>query len=238
MNDNLLFSPYESRRAFQEIAEEIKHAILAKRLKAGDRLPSERSLAQQFQVGRLTIREALRTLETNGLIKIKYGREGGAFVGVPDPMRLPSMVIDNLLMEGLTSDQMTEARIGLERTIVKYAIWHANSEDLSRIEQNIEESKEILEPERGEEILSKMIEFHILLGEASHNLPFTMFTRTLMEWARRKLAYWIPTAEEQLYSYKSHKKIFKSIRDKDVDLAQRRIEDHVVRMTALITKTH
>ncbi|MBW2064185.1 MAG: GntR family transcriptional regulator [Deltaproteobacteria bacterium] len=54
-----MFSPYQSKRAFEEISEQIKKAILAKKLKPGDRLPSERSLAEQFQVGRLTVREAL-----------------------------------------------------------------------------------------------------------------------------------------------------------------------------------
>jgi len=236
MKEDRLFSPYRSRRAFQEIAGEIKHAILAKRLKEGDKLPSERTLAQQFQVGRLTIREALRTLETNGLIRIRHGREGGAFVGVSDPMKLPSMVIDNLLMEGLTSEQMTEARIGLERTIVKYAVLHATPEDLLAIEKNLQESREILGLELREEIISRMIDFHICLGKATHNLPFIMFIRTLMDWARRKLTYWFPTEEDQTYSHRSHVEIFDSVKKRDVERAQELIEDHIRRMTFLVRK--
>ena len=50
--------------------------------------------------------------------KIKYGREGGAFVGIADPEAIPSIIIDNLQLEGLTNAQMTEARIGLETAIV------------------------------------------------------------------------------------------------------------------------
>ena len=235
MNKSQIFSPYQTRRAFQEVAEEIKHAILAERFKAGDRLPSERSLAQQFQVGRLTIREALRTLETKGLIKIRYGRDGGAYVGVADPEAIPSMIIDNLQLEGLTGTQMTEARIGLETTIVASAITHATSKDLDRIAENIEDSKEIIGPENAKDVVSAMIDFHILLGEASHNLPFILFIRTLMEWARRKLVSWVPTVEEQLYSYRSHKKIFESIKGKDVDSAQSRMKDHIIRISALVT---
>lgn len=104
-----MFSPYQSKRAFEEISEQIKKAILAKKLKPGERLPSERSLAEQFQVGRLTVREALRTLETQGFVQIRKGSGGGAFIGNTDPEMLPSIIMDNLLLDGLTSEQMTSS---------------------------------------------------------------------------------------------------------------------------------
>ena len=68
MESKVIFPPYIQTRAFEDVAEQIRDVILGKQLRLGDRLPSERSLAQQFQVGRLTIREALRTLETEGLV--------------------------------------------------------------------------------------------------------------------------------------------------------------------------
>jgi len=68
MESKVTFPPYIQTRAFEDVAEQIRDVILGKRLSLGDRLPSERSLAQQFQVGRLTIREALRMLETEGLV--------------------------------------------------------------------------------------------------------------------------------------------------------------------------
>lgn len=236
MKENSIFLPYRPKRAFQEISREIQRVILAKKLKTGERLPSERALAAQFEVGRLTIREALRTLETKGLINIRHGRGGGAYVGMPDPAIIPSMMVDNLLLEGLTAEQMIEARTGLECAIVEYAIRHATKMDLERIERNIEDSREIIDPENAGEVVSKMIHYHILLGEATHNLPFTMFIRTLMEWARRRMALWIPTAEHQSYSYKSHKAIFEAIQRKDVKLAKRRMRDHVVRISGHVIK--
>lgn len=236
MSETPIFQPYQSRRAFQEIAQEIQRAILAKKLKAGERLPSERSLAEQFQVGRLTIREALRTLEAKGIINIRLGRGGGSYVGMPDPTVIPSMIMDNLQLEGLTAEQITEARAGLECSIVEYAVKHANKKDLERIEKNIEESREIIDPENASDVVSKMIDYHILLGEATHNLPLTMFIRALMEWARRRMEYWIPTVEQQSYSYKAHKAIFESIKKKDVRLAKKRMKDHVVRISGYVTR--
>ena len=233
---NPIFQPYQPKRAFQEISQEIQRVILTKKLKRGERLPSERSLAAQFQVGRLTIREALRTLETKGLINIRPGRGGGAFVGVPDPAIIPSMMMDNLQIEGLTAKQITEARVGLECAIVEYAIKYAKNKDLERIQRNIEESKEIIDPENASDVVSKMIDYHILLGEATHNLPFIMFIRALMEWARRRMEYWVPTPEEQSYSYKSHRTIFEAIQKKDVGLAKKRMKNHVERISGYVTK--
>ena len=76
-----MFQPYKGKRAFEDIAGQIKTAILSGKLCSGDKLPSERDLAKEFQVGRVSIREALRMLETMGFVKIRKGSAGGAFVG-------------------------------------------------------------------------------------------------------------------------------------------------------------
>ncbi|MBW1996983.1 MAG: FadR family transcriptional regulator [Deltaproteobacteria bacterium] len=230
-----MFSPYQSKRAFEEISEQIKKAILAKKLKPGDRLPSERSLAEQFQVGRLTVREALRTLETQGFIQIKKGSGGGAFIGNTNPEMLPSIIMDNLLLDGLTSEQMTEARIALECAIVKSAIEHATPEDLDRIARHIDGFEPITDPERAEELLSARIRFHILVAEASHNLPFILFLRTLMAWAQKRLAgRWLPPEEEQKRAIRFHKKLYLAIKERDVHLAQDLVRQHIEQLGKIV----
>jgi len=198
-----MFQPYKGRRAFEDIAAQIKQAILSERLIDGDRLPPERALADQFQVGRVTIREAFRTLETMGLIEGKKGSGGGAIVRAADPEAMASMIMDRLQLEGTTHDQMIEARIGIECAIMSSAIQHATEEDIEKIREDIEVSKEVLPPEHAEEIVARMINFHILLAEASHNIPYKMFLRSMMQWASRKLRDWVPSPEEQKYSCSS-----------------------------------
>ena len=237
MHDQVLFSPYHPIRAFEEVAEQIKGVILDRRLIPGDRLPSERSLAQQFQVGRLTIREALRTLETKGLIEIKKGSSGGAFVASHNLGVVTAIIKDNLLLEGLTSDQITDARIALECAAAEAAVTHATDEDLERIALCIEESEEIMaDPERGGEIVLKMIQFHTLIAEASHNIPFIMFIRALLEWARFRpiLSAWIPSEKDKLYALKSYRRIFQAISKRDPEAAQRHVKAHVVKMRNLL----
>ncbi len=86
-----------------------------------------------------------------------------------------------------------------------------------------------------EEVVSKMIYYHIIVGEATHNVALIMFIRALMEWARRGLLDWIPSPEIQTKSYRDHRKILKSIRNKDVELAQKYMEAHVIRMSGYVT---
>lgn len=230
-----MFQPYKGSRAFEYISEQIKQAILSKLFSNGDRLPSERDLAEQFRVGRVSIREALRTLETMGFIQVRKGSTGGAFICYSDPDTISSIIMDRLQLEGTTHDQMIEARIGLECAVIKSAIEHATEEDLAILEQDVKESKEISEPALAREIVAKMIKFHILVAEASHNLPYIMFVRSIMEWANRKLEGWIPSPEGQRYSYVSHKEMLETIVSRDVKLAQRLTCEHIEKMGVLIS---
>ena len=79
------FSPARGRRAFDDIIEQIRERLKNGELKPGDRLPSERFLAEQFDVSRNTVREALRMLEIAGLIVIRKGSAGGGFIAPNGP---------------------------------------------------------------------------------------------------------------------------------------------------------
>lgn len=231
-----MFQAYKGRRAFEDIAGQIKQAILSEQLNDGDRLPSERLLAEQFQVGRVTIREAMRMLETMGLVEIRKGSTGGAFVRIGDPDTMASMIMDRLQLDGTTHEQMIEARVGIECAVIKSAIENATDEDLAVIEQDVEESKQIIGSPLSEEVVAKMISFHIFVAEASHNVPYIMFVRSMMEWASRKLTEWAPSEEEQRYSYTSHKEIFEAMARRDAVLAERLMREHIEDMGVMLSR--
>ncbi len=231
-----MFQAYKGRRAFEYIAEQIRQAILSEKLNTGDRLPSERDLAEQFQVGRVTIREAMRMLETMGLVEIRKGSAGGAFVRIGDPDTMASMIMDRLQLEGTNHEQMIEARVGIECAVIKSAIEHATDEDLAVIKQEVQESKEIIGSSHSEKVVAKMISFHVLVAEASHNIPYIMFVRSMMEWASRKLTEWAPSEEEQKYSYTSHREIFEAMVRRDAVLAERLMREHIEDMGVMLSK--
>ena len=77
-----IFKPIKQIRASSEVGQQLKNAILDGEYKAGDKLPSERELIELFQVSRTVVREAIKSLEAGGLVEIRQGATGGAFVKI------------------------------------------------------------------------------------------------------------------------------------------------------------
>src|SRR5918996_5288344 len=78
-----MFSPVETGRMSGAIVDQVRDLIHKGQLRPGQRLPSERELAERFEVSRVTVRDALRSLETMGLVEIRVGAAGGAFLTAP-----------------------------------------------------------------------------------------------------------------------------------------------------------
>ena len=230
-NDKDIFTGYQYRRASTDIAELIKSAILSRKFKEGDRLPAERDLATQFQVGRMTIREALRTLEAKGLITIRKGSSGGAFVQPASPYQIAELIADNLQLDGVTYSEVAESRVVLELNIVKYAIENATTADLKEIEQNIKDTNNLIvdfSPEGAHEFRTKSIDFHRLLAKSAHITPLFLFHSVLAQWFLRSLVKSFNSIEEErLRSNQDHEKIFEAIIKKDLNLSQELLEKHI-----------
>jgi DNA-binding GntR family transcriptional regulator len=92
-------------RSFEEVVEQVRAAIASRSIEAGERLPSERELAEQFGVSRATLREALRALEALGLLEIRPGAHGGAFATSPDDEWLTATIASLLTMRAGTKRQ-------------------------------------------------------------------------------------------------------------------------------------
>src|SRR2546425_10979753 len=91
-----MFQRVRVSRVSEEVVRQVQEAIFSGTLGPGDRLPPERELAEQFGLSRMSVRDALRTLESNGLVEIKVGSSGGAFIREtnfhPFPETLSSML--------------------------------------------------------------------------------------------------------------------------------------------------
>src|SRR3954469_4068413 len=125
-----LFAPVSVARASSSIADQIRQAIVTGKLDRGERLPPERELAEQFGVSRVTVRDALRALEAMGLIEVRVGARGGAFVTVPSGSGVGQTMSDMMMMQALTPDDIVEARLVVELGTVTLAGARATEEDL------------------------------------------------------------------------------------------------------------
>jgi DNA-binding FadR family transcriptional regulator len=113
-NKDGMFTAVSPNRMSEAIVDQIKTLIRTNRLRPGDRLPSERELCERMGVSRVTVREALRILEAGGLVEIRVGARGGAFVTTPSSERLGAGLADLITLAPVTAVEVTEARLVVE----------------------------------------------------------------------------------------------------------------------------
>lgn len=163
------FQAIRSARAFEEIAAQIRNELAAGRLKVGSRLPSERALSEQFGVSRNTLREALRSLEHAGLIRLQKGASGGAFISERSGEAIVNGLLDLFRVGSIHPAQLTEARIWLESVIVREACQRATDEDLAQLHRNIDEAEAASERGDFDTRVEQHLNFHRILARMTGN---------------------------------------------------------------------
>lgn len=167
-------------RVSDKITEMIKQLIVEQNLGQGDRIPSERQLAEQFKVSRSPVREAIRSLNSQGLLMTKRG--GGTYVQTAT-MTWPAQSIGTLTTL-LNEDphyryDVLETRLALESSTA----WHAALRATKKDKQKIKECFDIMvaHQQQGDTELSARsdAQFHLAIAEASHNVVLVQIMRGL-----------------------------------------------------------
>jgi DNA-binding FadR family transcriptional regulator len=171
-----LFSPVSLGRVSQVIVDQIRLLIHQGKLKPRDRLPSERELCTRFGVSRVTVREALRVLEAGGLVEIRVGAHGGAFVTTPSNARVGEGLADLLKLSPLTASEVTEARMVFELGIVPIVVERATREDIAALKEICARQRAALKDHSYSMTLSA--EFHIRVAACTHNSAIEMLVQS------------------------------------------------------------
>lgn len=161
----------DRRRGSDRVAEQIQNAVSAGTLAVGDRLPNERELGRLFGVSRATIREAVRQLETEGMVEVRRGVTGGTFVSQPNPGRLGLALLALIRFGQATAQDFTEFRSGFEPETAWWAAQRATPADREHL---LAAAQEVAERARTAdlpwpEFADGDIRFHEALAEASKN---------------------------------------------------------------------
>ncbi|HEX3590091.1 MAG TPA: FadR/GntR family transcriptional regulator [Pseudonocardiaceae bacterium] len=174
--DGNLFTAVSANRMSEAIVEQIRGLIRGNRLRPGDRLPSERELCERLGVSRVTVREALRVLEAGGLVEIRVGARGGAFVTTPSSDRLGAGLADLINLAPITSVEVTEARLVFELGIIPTLIERATDEDIERLRAMTHAHIEALR--RDEYTMAMSAQFHNQVAACAHNAAIEMLVRS------------------------------------------------------------
>jgi GntR family transcriptional regulator, transcriptional repressor for pyruvate dehydrogenase complex len=225
-------APIKSTRIYEEIVRQIKSMIAEGRLKSGDQLPPERDLAEKFLVSRTSVREALRALESVGLIEIRPGE--GTFVREVSVDALVEPLALVLLSQRAMIEELFEARRLLEPVIAGLAARRATKDEVQEMERILEaQAKEIASGNTG---LAQDAAFHAAIGTAAHNRAITRIVHAVMDLLGQSREEAIGTPGRPTRSHEDHQRILAAIRSGDAAAAERAMLDHVVAVEALVTR--
>jgi DNA-binding FadR family transcriptional regulator len=177
----LTFRPIHTRRAFEEICERIREQLALGVLKPGDKLPAERDLAQQLGVSRNVLREALRSLEMAGVLRLQKGVKGGAFVQTGDTSRMNVVMQDMLSLGTISVRELSEARISVLDLVVRLACVNARQSDFVALDANIERTDVATAEGRLLDRVECSREFYKVLAGATGNKVIAMIVDSVTE---------------------------------------------------------
>lgn len=221
-------------RLSDQVADQIKHLIKEKKLQSGDRLPSERALSEQLKISRSPIREAIRMLNSLGLLITKRG--GGTYVQ-SEVHNWPSQVITPLA--GLLHDDIQyrydvlEARQALEKSTASLAAKRATPKDKQHIQYCFDTL--VKHQVSGDKTMSARADaqFHLAIAEASHNAVLLQVMRGLFQVvlstvteSRRAMFHYKDEETIRLLTHQ-HQAIMHAIFNADPEEAENLIDEHL-----------
>ena len=216
----------KSTRIAESIENKIRESILTEKLEAGSRLPSEHMLSNLFGTSRVTIREALRTLERDGFVEIKQGVKGGAFVRKENTTPLIRFVDHMLQSKKVSLENLTEARLIIEPEIAVLSAKRATDQDIDRLESALNDLSQILK--EGKRNTAINIKFHRIIGESCKNPVLHYLNQSFMSLLQENLSTYEIELSQNKRLLEQHTLIFKAIRDKNQDKAYTELRNHIL----------
>jgi DNA-binding FadR family transcriptional regulator len=180
--------------AYEQVAERLRELIVSGAVKAGHRLPNETELCQQFGTSRSTIREALRLLAAQGLVRAKRGARGGISVAAPTPREVMSYLDTSLgLMAGvgeLSAEELLEARALIEVAAAGAAAQDADPAQIGELRSCIPAEPSSLSRD---DLFEMNLAFHGAILRASHNRLLELLAEPIFMTLRRRFLAGVPS---------------------------------------------
>jgi len=226
----LVFRSIRSRNLFEETVARLSQAIRLGVVGIGDRFPTERELTEQLEVSRVTVREALRALEQAGLIEIRRGRQGGAYVlpsELSESRANPRMVLRDMGPE--LADAM-DYRRAIEPTIVELAAQRRDDSQLAYAYSLFEQSKRV--PPAGFRGADSRL--HLALAPMTGS-PSLIAAAADVQLRLGELLVAMPILAESIrHSHLQHARILDAIRDEDPQAARDAMTEQIDATAALL----
>lgn len=202
------------QRLADQITRQIKKLIFSRKIQVGEKLPTERELAESLNVSRVVVREALRSLEQSGIIEIRPGHSGGSYVSNKIYKPLLDSIYDLLEDGEISLHHFYQAREAIECFNAQRAMESLTPENLEELTKINERLKKNL---TGKNTFHKNnMAFHMKLAHLSGNPLFKLFVAALLNLLKIMLPEPSQSAEFIRATYERHQKIISAMRAGDV----------------------
>lgn len=212
-------------RAFHAIVDRIREDIVRGRRQPGDRLPPEQVLAAQFHVSRTGVREALRVLESQGLVHIRHGYAGGVFVGGGGLTPVLGALETSLQLGQVEVNELYEARVLFEPLLARLAAERGTDMFVRRLEDNVTEATAALTA--GADAYPLNLKFHTILAQASGNRVLAVVMQPLLELLHRSDRAYPTNRHISRKAVNDHTHLIEAIRARDVARAEQLMVKHL-----------
>ena len=191
-------------------------------LRPGDQLPPERALAEQFQVSRASVREALRSLELLGVVETRAG--GGTFVRrtAPEDLARP---LSNLIVRGHTLTDVIEVRGLIEPAIAASAAKRIRPDELEELRAILKQQADRVAA--GQPYAEEDTRFHEVIGQAARNELLVTMLGVIWDVLRSSREQWLQTNQRAHASIDAHQRILDALETHDADAARAAAADHI-----------
>jgi GntR family transcriptional regulator, transcriptional repressor for pyruvate dehydrogenase complex len=216
------FEVVRKNKVYEEVAKQIERLIL-KKLKPGDKLPSERELAELLQVSRSSIRDAIRSLELMGLVEPRQGT--GTIVREPSAGSKISPFTNALERKREQVTELLDFRKMLEPPLAARAATHASTEEISEMEDILGRQEE--KQQKGEAAIAEDAEFHYSIALASGNSVVLKVIDTLMDLLRDTRERSLQVEGRSQKSLAGHRRILSAIKRHDGEAAKAAMRRHI-----------
>ncbi len=229
-----MFKTIKKARLSDEIAMQIKETLFEGKLQVGDRLPTERELAVQFETSRASVREALRTLEQEGMIHIRKGVTGGIFIADLDHRPVTNSFQTLLSLKKISIDNIAEVRLIFEPEAARLAAERVTEEDLRELEDVMRQMSVAVNEQKLPNSFD--LKFHQIIARATGNPVLAMLADSMLGVASKAITELYPSVDTLRHVLASHRKVFEAIRKRDSKLAYRAMRTHIVDVQERLAK--
>jgi GntR family transcriptional regulator, transcriptional repressor for pyruvate dehydrogenase complex len=223
--------PRRVRRAYEQVYDQLRDGMLNGQVANGERLPSEPALAAEFGVSRSTVRDALRLLMAEGLIRTAKGAGGGSFVTLPTVDHVSDFLKRNIELLSLTDDvtllEFLEARHLIEGWAVRRAALQRTDAELELLRAQLTPSQ--LELSRDVQFHRRK-DFHVVLMDICGNALLRIAAQPIFSVLQTHLYRTVEEPQGPPRVHDEHELILAAIERRDADEAERLMSEHLSRM--------